>query len=86
MKSLSFSFRPGVPTEARERTLEQVRSWEGVTAAGPLKRDSRDPDIARMAYARMDDDVDVRAMLDRLAALIEVERPDVHAERRLVIG
>ena len=84
MKAVSFRFRTQVPNEARDRTLVKIRQWKGVSAADHIKRESRDPDIARMAFAKVDDDVDIGEVLAHFDTIAEVEGAEVPAQRRLV--
>jgi hypothetical protein len=84
MKSVSFRFRAEVSTKTRERTLDKVRHWKGVTSAGLLKGESRDPDVARMAYVRVDDEVDVGEVVGKLRDMEEIETPAEARERRLI--
>ena len=86
MKSVTFSFRAGVSVARQAEILEEVGAAPGIAAAGTLKPDSRHEAVARMAYARVAEDGDVDGVMQRLAAIPEIDSPALSPRRGRASG
>jgi hypothetical protein len=84
MRSVLFTFSPQVSRERQEALLAQIGTWQGVKKVARLKPDAQHPEIWRMCYADIEDGADIEAMVERLAALPEVESAASPAERHLL--
>jgi len=84
MELVNFSFRPEVTAEQQASVLDQIKRWNSVIKARPLKPGAKHPNIRRLSYAYITDDADVTATVERLSNLPEIESAEVPAKRYLV--
>jgi hypothetical protein len=85
MRSIGFSFNPDVSTERQESVLAQINDWDEVKLAKRLQPTARDSDVARMAYAYIEDDADATELTIRLNRIPEIDGDSIapHAARGL---
>jgi len=80
---VNFSFRLEVAAEQQASLLDQIRRWDSVIEARPLKPGAKHPSIRRLHHAYVTDD-NVTATIERLSSLPEIESAAVPAKRHLV--
>jgi hypothetical protein len=83
MQLVDFSFRPEVTAEQRDSVLDQIRRWDPIIEAMPLKPGATHPSTRRLHHAYVTDN-DVAATVERLSSLPEIESAAVPAKRHLV--
>jgi hypothetical protein len=71
-----------LPTFPGQFGFDAVRGPRGKPIEG--KSDPRETDVARMAYVRVDDEVDVGEVVGKLRDMEEIETPAEARERRLI--
>jgi hypothetical protein len=81
MASIHFTFGESVAADERERVLEEIRSWNGIASASQLKPASRHPVTARLAYAMVENEDDLPALVERISEIPCIETADVPARR-----
>lgn len=84
MRSVMFNFRPNVSPQRQDAILAQIETWDGISKTARLKPDAKRPEILRMCYAYVSNNIDIEALLKRLSALPEIESASTPAERRLL--
>ena len=84
MRSVMFTFRPGVQLEEQDEILKTINDWKTVSKAGRLKPSAKHPLVLRMAYAYIKDGSDVEQVAEQLSELPEIESASVPTERYLV--
>jgi len=84
MQSIVFNMRPEVKRERQAGLLADVTALPGVHKATALRPNSKNAAVSRMCYAEVADDADVNTLVQRIAALPEVETASLPAERRLL--
>jgi hypothetical protein len=83
MKPVMFTLKRGLSRKDQEVTFTTIKSLDGVTRAGLLKPDALDAEIARMAYAYVDDDTDLDRFVLKLSRLPEIETASIPSQRRV---
>jgi hypothetical protein len=84
MPTLTFLFRPSADDDARQAAMEEVKRWPQVSAANFLKREAKNPEVRRIAYAEVPDAKDLMDVLQRLQTLPVVETANLPAQRTLI--
>jgi len=84
MKTIMFNFRSEVPPKDQNALLTKINNWVGISGAGHIKPDSKNPAILKMCYIYVSDDTETEVMIEKLSALSEVESASIPAERRLL--
>lgn len=83
---MTFTFDASTSPAVRRDVLDQIRRWEGVVSAQLLKPDARNPDVARMAYVVLADDVDADAVAEQLVRMDAIESASLPARRFIARG
>ncbi len=84
MPTLSFLFQSWADDQARCASINEINSWAEVEAADFLKHEAKNPEVRRMAWARVADEsklMEVLARLQKLPAVKSAQRP---APRKLL--
>jgi len=84
MRSLVFNFRSDVSLKRQQSVLTQINTWDAISIAKCLRPDAKHDDLRLMCYAYVADNVDADAVIERLAALPEIEISGHPAQRQLV--
>jgi hypothetical protein len=84
MQLVNFRLRPGVDKVQQDSVIEQIKQWNSVITAEPLKPNAKHASVRRMYHAYVVDDADVEETVERLSTLPEIESADVPAQRRLI--
>jgi hypothetical protein len=83
MRSVTFSFRPEIPEEKRDEVLEAIARWSAVASASLLKPDAKNELTKLMAYAHLEEDADIDAIVRKIASLPEVDNASMPPPRKL---
>lgn len=81
MESITFTFDEQTTDADRRRVLEEIRQWSDVIKAAHLKKNAKNPLVARMAYATVSNDADADAIVKKLNDLQEVKSAGRPAQR-----
>jgi hypothetical protein len=80
---VNFNFKPEVAGEERNSVVDQIKQWDSVVEAAPLKPDAKHPGLRRMYHAYVVEGADVEGTVERLSGLPEVELAEAPAQRLL---
>jgi hypothetical protein len=83
LRSVSFTFGAATTADAQQRALDDIGRWDGIVTARFLKPGARNPEIARMAYVVLAEDVEADAVVRRIQAVPGVESASVPPPRYL---
>jgi hypothetical protein len=84
MPTLTFLFRPSADDQARQAAIEEIKRWPEVRTANFLKREAKNPEVRRIAFADVPDERNLMKVLERLQNLPVVETANRPAQRTLI--
>jgi hypothetical protein len=83
MQAITFLFRNGLTSEQQDFILKQVGTWKSIYKAMRLNPASHHPDISRMAYAYINEDMEAERVVKQLSELPDIESASLPAKRTL---
>jgi hypothetical protein len=84
MRAISFTLRPDLSEQDKERTLETMQAIEGVVSTSLFLPDAGDdPILARVGYAYIREPPDATAIEAQISAIHGVEAATIAGDRYL---
>jgi len=84
MRSVVFNFKASTAQKDQDQVLARLNTHAGVIRAARLKPEAQDPDVRRMAFAYVDDSLDVEILLTQLSHFPEIDSASLPARRHLI--